>query len=148
MLFGAASGIDRLILANPWVVEPVDDLPPTAAIRARYAARLRDPREWWRLARGGVDLRKLVKGLTRVATAPSQHGALAARLAGTLHMWSDRATVLLAEGDTTAIAYRDAMTRLGVETATFVCPTMSHSFARAGDAAWLEERIVAVLRRA
>ena len=61
-LFGRAAGIDALVLANPWVIEPTDDLPPAAAIRARYAARLRDPAEWRRLLGGGVDLAKLAKG--------------------------------------------------------------------------------------
>eukprot|EP01037_Dinobryon_pediforme_P041965 gene41965-52022_t len=52
-LFGATAGIDRLILANPWVIEERDDLPPAAAIRARYTEKLKDPREWLRLVRGG-----------------------------------------------------------------------------------------------
>ncbi|WP_010216788.1 hydrolase 1, exosortase A system-associated [Sphingomonas sp. PAMC 26621] len=73
-LFGNAAGIDRLILANPWVIEQFDDLPPAAAIRARYAEKLRDPREWLRLARGGVSLRKLFRGLSNCrATGRSVH---------------------------------------------------------------------------
>ncbi|WP_404370148.1 hydrolase 1, exosortase A system-associated [Sphingomonas sp. MMS24-J45] len=144
-LFGQAAGIDRLILANPWVVEPSDDLPPAAAIRSRYAEKLKDPREVWRLVSGGVNIAKLAKGLTRVAAAPSEPNELALRLSAALQKWQDRVTILLAAGDSTAIAYRDAMARIGLSLPTFTRNTASHSFAREGDAAWLEERIVAAL---
>ena len=146
-LFGQTAGIDRLILANPWVVEPTDDLPPAAAIRSRYVEKLKDPRELWRLASGGVNIAKLAKGLTRVAAAPSEPSALALRLATALRGWQDRAAILLATGDATAIAYRDAMARAGVSVPTLTRDTASHSFAREGDAAWLEEQIVAALAR-
>lgn len=144
-LFGGAAGIDRLILANPWVVEPSDDLPPAAAIRSRYAAKLKDPRELWRLVSGGVNIVRLVKGLARISSTPSEPNALARRLADALEGWRGRATILLATGDATAIAYRDAITRIGLILPTHTHDTPSHSFAREGDAAWLEERIVAVL---
>lgn len=146
-LFGEAAGIDRLVLANPWVVEPVDDLPPPAAIRSRYAAKLRDPGEWLRLARGGVNLNKLIIGLKRVSAAPTQAGPLAVELADALRRWRDRATVLLASGDATAIAYADAMARLSLSLRVERLDSASHSFARAGDATWLEARILEVLER-
>ena len=144
-LFGGAAAIDEVILANPWVVERIDDLPPAAAIRSRYAAKLRNPREWLRLISGGIDFTKLVKGLKRVLTAPSQAGELATALASALRQWDDRATILLASGDATAIAYADAAARLGVSARTERRDSVSHSFAREGDAQWLEQRIVEVL---
>ena len=144
-LFGQTAGIDRLILANPWLVEPTDDLPPAAAIRSRYAEKLKDPRELWRLVSGGVNIAKLAKGLTRVAATSAESNDLALRVAAALAQWQDRATILLATGDATAIAYRDAIARTGLTLPNFTCETASHSFAREGDAAWLEERIVAAL---
>lgn len=150
-IFGAAAGIDRLILANPWVIEPTDALPPAAAIRARYLAKLRDPGEWFRLVRGGVNLRKLVRGLTKVAGTASQEGGdLAARLAAALRQDRRDATILLAARDNTAIAFREAFAGPAFTAARAAIPvisrdTASHSFARPGDAAWLEERIVAAL---
>ena len=144
-LFGQTAGIDRLILANPWVVEPTDDLPPAAAIRSRYAEKLKDPRELWRLVSGGVNIAKLAKGLTRVAATSAESNDLALRVAAALAQWQDRATILLATGDATAIAYRDAIARTGLTLPNFTCETASHSFAREGDAAWLEERIVEAL---
>ena len=63
---GAALGIDAVVLSNPWTGAERDDLPPAAAIRAGYAAKLRDPAEWRRLLRGGVDLRKVLRGLVKL----------------------------------------------------------------------------------
>lgn len=146
-LFGEAAGIDALILANPWVIEPSDDLPPPAAIRARYAAKLKDPRELWRLVSGGVNLAKLARGLGRVAQRPTAPTALAEQFAHAVQGWSDRATILLASGDATAIAYRDAMARTSLTLPTFTRDTSSHSFARTGDAQWLEERIMEAVQR-
>lgn len=130
-LFGAASGVDALVLANPWLVEREGDLPPPAAIRARYAERLRSPREWRRLLLGGVDIRKLASGLRAIATT-SREPILARRFADAL---SGRdATVILAGGDATAIAYSDAVKGLGVAAEVVTIATDSHSFAREGDA--------------
>ena len=143
-LFGRAAGVDRLVLANPWVVERAgDDLPPAAAIRARYAERLRSPREWWRLLRGGVDLRKLIRGLRAVAGA-KREGSLAGRFAAAVA--GRDVTIILARGDATAIAYADAARRLGLTLPTLEIDSASHSFARPGDAAALERAIRAALR--
>lgn len=138
-LFGRAAGLERLVLANPWVVErAADDLPPAAAIRSRYAERVKDPREWWRLLRGGVDIIKLINGLrTVLATQPQAPLArqVAAALAGM------DATIILAARDATAIAYRDAAKTIGLALPTVTIDTASHSFAREGDAAALESAI-------
>lgn len=142
-LFGAAAGIDRLILANPWVIEQQDDLPPAAAIRARYTEKLKDPREWLRLARGGVDLRKLANGLAKVAQPqPERIDSLAQRLSAALSASRLDTTILLAARDNTAIAFRD-----GWDGPVAICDTDSHSFAHRSDAAWLEEQIFAAVTR-
>lgn len=144
------SGIDALVLANPWVIEPTADaLPPAAAIRARYAERLRDPRAWARLLTGGVNLRKLAGGLSKIsdgeAMAPE---GLAARVAAGL---ADKpATILIAKRDNTAIAFTEAWQtpayaglRDRVELETL--DTDSHSFHRPDDKAWLEGQLLAAL---
>ena len=133
VLFGAAAGIDGYVLANPWAAETNDALPPPAAIRARYAAKLTDPRELWRLVSGGVNLAKLWRGLRR-SYAPSMSG-LAGRLAAA---WPHDATVLTARGDNTAIAFRAALPHVPITERD----TDSHSFARPGDADWLFQKIV------
>lgn len=142
-LFGAAAGVDALVLANPWVVERAPDgLPPPAAIRARYAERLRSPRAWRRMLRDGVDLVKLVKGL-RSLVRPVAQPVLAERFGAALH--GQCATIILAHGDATAIAYADAVKGLGIEARVVTIDTDSHSFARECDAEALERAIVAAL---
>lgn len=145
-LFGPSAGIDRLVLANPWAIEDADDLPPAAAIRAHYAGKLRDPGEWLRLARGGVDLRRLASGLRKVTTArPQSETGLAARLIAALHRWGECVTVLLATDDATAIAFRDAIRGVTLTALIETRDTASHSFAREGDAEWLFERILTAI---
>ncbi len=144
------SGIDALVLANPWVIEPAADaLPPVSAIRARYAERLRDPRAWARLLTGGVNLKKLAGGLAKIsggeAAAPE---GLAARVAAGL---SDKpATILIASRDNTAIAFTEAWktpayATLRERTSLDILDTDSHSFHRSEDKAWLEARLLAAL---
>ena len=80
-LHHAAAGLDGLILANPWTVEPAGDLPPPAAIRRRYAARLLDPAAWKRLLTGGIDYRAALRGLASAAR-PACRGAARQRDGG------------------------------------------------------------------
>lgn len=152
-LFHQRAGIDALLLANPWVIEGDNDLPPPAAIRARYAERLRDPRQWLRLARGGVNINKVIKGLKRSAKSSSAHNSLANDMAATLASSDGPTTILLAERDNTAIVFREAFgqstfvpVRERVEIA--VRQTASHSFAREGDADWLFDRAIEALQTA
>lgn len=138
-LFHSVAGIDALLLANPWVIEAADDLPPTAAIRARYAERMRDPKEWVRLVRGGVDIRKLISGLSKLAhSAPEDGSNLAVRMADALAASSTPVTILLAKGDNTAIAFADAWKG---SAPIAHCDSASHSFASAADKQWLFEQV-------
>ncbi|WP_267397281.1 MULTISPECIES: hydrolase 1, exosortase A system-associated [unclassified Sphingomonas] len=142
-LFGRDAGIDRLLLANPWVIDQPDDLPPAAAIRARYRERLRDPATWRRLISGGIDLARLVKGLKKLATTSSQPDGLGRRVAEAIATWGESAHILLAAGDATAIAYQAAAT--GAPTRTTIIDTDSHSFAREADQHQLHGAITAAL---
>jgi exosortase A-associated hydrolase 1 len=143
VLFGDAAGIDRLILSNPWVVEPTGDLPPPAAIRARYAARLRDPHEWRRLLTGGVNISKLIEGLRHISARPSQHSDdLASRFFSRL---PGDAAVILATRDATAQAF-GAAARAHRWAGTIVpIDSASHSYARRGDGDALFAAIIAAL---
>ncbi|QIG80696.1 hydrolase 1, exosortase A system-associated [Stakelama tenebrarum] len=151
--FHEQAGCDALLLANPWVIEEESDTPPAAAIRARYAEKLKDPREWLRLLRGGVDLRKLARGLAKVS-AKSEAAApegLAARMASSLDASPVPVTILLARGDNTAIAFADAwkgdrFARIRTRVQFRELESDSHSFARTGDKAWLFERVREALR--
>jgi exosortase A-associated hydrolase 1 len=149
--FHAGARIDALVLANPWTVETGDEMPPAAAIRARYAAKLRDPREWLRAARGGVDVAKLAKGLRKASRKPSEGDAgLPARLAAALDEARVPVTILLAQGDNTAIAFADAFRGAAFDPARpkvkiAQLDSESHSFAPAADKDWLFQQLRAAL---
>lgn len=129
-LFGRSAGIDRVVLANPWVVEPIDDLPPAAAIRARYHAALRDPATWRRAIMGKIDFAKFIRGLKKLSHPKNQEkNSLPARVLSALAAWKSDATVILASGDATAIAFAAAA---GKAVAVETIATASHSFT--GDA--------------
>lgn len=142
-LFGRDAGLDAVILANPWVIEDTDALPPAAAIRARYAERLRDPREWVRLLRGGVNIGSVVRGLGKIAAKPPKR-ALEMRVLTAIAQWGRDATVILATGDATARAYASAARTARLTGRTTEIATASHSFAGAA-AMKLEEAIIALL---
>jgi exosortase A-associated hydrolase 1 len=143
-LFRHVAGIDALVLANPWVIEETDDLPPPAAIRARYAERLRDPATWLRLLKGGVDLSKFIKGLSKLSQSRSEpDDGLATQVIAALEGQSD-VTIVLAKSDATAIAFADA-TRGKLDATVEIIDTASHSFAREEDQAALEQVLRAAL---
>lgn len=156
-LFHGGLPIDRLVLANPWVIEanPESDAPAppsAAAIRARYWARLKNPRSLIDLLTGKIDLRKLAGGLARAAQNEVPTG-LAQRIGNTLSTSATPVTILLASRDTTAMAFIAAWKagafnalrgRDDIDVQTL--DSASHSFADADSRAWLREQIAKALR--
>lgn len=124
-LYGRAAGIDRVVLANPWLGKDEDALPPAAAIRRHYAQRLFSPATWWRLARGGIDQSRLRAGLVKLWRSPTP--PLSDRVMRAIAGWGADASILLAEGDATAIGFQAAARRHHF--ATGYVATASHSFA-------------------
>ncbi|MFA5966148.1 MAG: hydrolase 1, exosortase A system-associated [Sphingomonas sp.] len=153
-LFRQASGIDALILANPWIADQTDDLPSASAIKARYAQRLRDPREWLRALRGGVNFASLTRGLRKIIDSKSEPTIeLATRLFASLAIDRSAITILLAARDNTAIGFRaawEAATRdASLDHVRIVNrDSASHSFASGEDKDWLFEQVTAALARA
>lgn len=144
-LFHAQAGVDAVVLSNPWIGGSDDSLPQAAAIRARYAQRLRDPGEWLRLLRGGVDLRKLARGLMKVARTPEDAGLLD-QMAMALRASRVPVTILLAAQDNTAIAFADAWSKLPgrLDVPIEMRNSASHSYAAAGDFEWLRDHLLRV----
>jgi exosortase A-associated hydrolase 1 len=70
LMLNGGAGCDALVLANPWTIEHDDGALPPEAIRARYAEKLRNPRELVRLATGKVSLRKLAGGIGKALKPP------------------------------------------------------------------------------
>ncbi|KQR81427.1 hydrolase 1, exosortase A system-associated [Sphingomonas sp. Leaf343] len=141
-LGGRTCRVDAVLLANPWLREEADALPPAAAIRARYAQRLRDPAEWRRLLTGGVDLGKLAGGLTKLGRR-SAPDPLADRVLAGIDAWGDAGRIVLAEGDATAIAFADAA--VGRDYTIERVATASHSFV--GHADTLHRLLIEAIRR-
>ncbi|WP_242115372.1 hydrolase 1, exosortase A system-associated [Sphingomonas lacusdianchii] len=150
-LFHAQAGIDRLLLANPWVVEPAGDLPPPAAIRATYAERLVSPSAWRRLLTGRVNFRRLTRGLVTLTTTSRTPTGLTNRFADGLASGVST-EILLATGDHTATAFLAAwhlrhLSPLRARIPLHQHDSASHSFARPADRDWLRARILAALSR-
>ena len=151
-LFHGGMPIDRLVLSNPWLIEadPEADVPAqpsAAAIRARYWARLKNPRSLIDLVTGKIDLRKLAGGLARAAQKEAPTG-LAQRIGNALSTATTPTTILLASHDTTAMAFiaawkgsafDDVRDRSDIDVQ--ILDSASHSFADAGSRAWLREQI-------
>lgn len=146
--FARGAGIDALVLTNPWTGEDADGLPPAAAIRRRYAERLRSPAAWRRVLTGDVALGKLARGLGKVARRPP--ASAASRLATGLAAFPGPITIVLASGDATAIGFRacwnaEALGRVRGRADIVEVPTASHSFQHAADRAALEGAVLAAL---
>ena len=156
-LFHAGLPIDALVLANPWVIEPSNTEPdaPTppsaAAIRARYLARLKNPRSLLDLFTGKIDLRKLAGGLTK-AVKKEEPSGLAERVATALAHSSLPIHILIAQRDTTALAFMGAWhtsafdgVRARSDIELTMLDTASHCFADAASKMHLSEKIAAML---
>lgn len=144
------AGLDGLLLANPWVIEATAGLPPPAAIRRRYAARLASPAAWRRLLSGRIDLAKTARGLRAAAAMPPK--GLADAIAGALAASAVPVHILLAEQDATALAFaaeyrgrRFAPVRESGRATCAIRAGRSHSFASAADAGWLADTVIAAL---
>ncbi len=144
-LFGKAAGIDALILSNPWLEDrDADGLPSAPAIRARYAARLRDPASW----RRGVNIMSALNGLRKILKRTSQPKMVNQMVASLAEI---PLTLILADQDATAQAFNAAWTgptfaKTRIRATFANIRTASHSYARPGDAAQLEAAILAALR--
>jgi exosortase A-associated hydrolase 1 len=144
MLFAAELELDGLILANPWTVDCEDGgaAQAPAVARRRYARKLADPRQWKRLASGGVDFDDLVRGVVKALsrTRPSE---LAAEMREGLARYPGAVSILIAQRDRTAQLFLAAW---GRDSRTERFATASHSFADECARDWLFERVLAALR--
>ena len=155
MLAGGA-GLSGLVLSNPWTMEGSGEgaegtehnAPPPGAIRARYAEKLRNPREIVRLLRGGVDLNKLARGLVRSLKPASPPSSLAQDMHAGLATFTGPVRILLATADRTAQVFEtawDAVTG-GPDPRIQRCEGAGHSYVEPIHRDWLKAQILAALR--
>jgi exosortase A-associated hydrolase 1 len=157
-LFHSGLPINALVLANPWVIENAQEDAPTppsaSAIRARYWNRLKNPRSLIDLFTGRINLKKLAGGLAKAAQNEKPSG-LAERLADALAATALPTIILIAERDTTAMAFIAAWKSKSFDAArvrnTMALSshnTASHSFADAPAKAWLMAQLASTLAKA
>ena len=133
--------VDGLVLANPWIIEPTDDLPPAAAIRDRYARRLRDPKAYLALLTGKLNIRAARDGFRKISASAPAPQPLANTMAQKLARQRAMPTIiLLASGDNTAIAFAHAWSsdlfkeaRQRSDVTVITLDSTSHSFAGEAD---------------
>ncbi len=163
-LFHNDLAIDALILANPWVIEDAlrtdaisavrsegQSAPSAAAIRARYWARIKNPRSIFDLLSGKIDIKKLAYGIMKAAKK-NAHGNLSARIAMALTKSSLPVFIVIAKRDTTALEFMSAWSGNGYSAVRRKAnitlsniDTASHSFSDAASKAWLIDQILGKL---
>ena len=144
-------GCDGLIVSNPWTIEDDDssndeDEPQHApeAIRARYLEKLKNPREIVRLLRGGVNLRKLARGLTSSMRPSPPASSLAQDMQSGLKQFEGTVHILLATGDRTAQLFESAWDK--TDARIHRCEGAGHAYVESGHREWLEKQVLAALR--
>lgn len=140
-------GCDALVLSNPWTFEQAEedsDLPPAAAIRSRYAEKLRNPAELMRLLKGQVDFGKLVSGVKSILGHSASSGSLAQDMADGLNAGGKPYTILIAGNDGTGQAF--AAGWKGDQSVLLRCDGASHAYVEAEAREWMTQRLLEALR--
>ena len=149
MLTGGA-GCDGLVLSNPWTIEQEESgdhkaAPHApAAIRARYAEKLKNPREVMRLVRGGVDLGKLARSVIHALRPPPPPSSLAQDMAAGLAGFGGEVRILLATADRTAQVFEAAWYMNDPRIRR--CQGAGHAYVEPEHRDWLEAQLVEMLR--
>lgn len=143
LMLNAGAGCDALVLANPWTIEHDDGAMPAEAIRARYAEKLKNPKELVRLATGKVSLRKLAGGLKRAVAPAAPPTTLAQDMRAGLEGFGGPARLLIAERDRTGQAFVAAWDETDPRLTR--CPGASHAFVEPDARNWLLGQILAAL---
>ncbi len=145
LMLGGGTGCDGLVLSNPWVIEDGDaDAPPPSAIRARYAEKLRNPKEVARLLSGGVDLRKLSRGLLGALKPKPAATSLAQGMAAGLAGFEGPVKIFLAARDRTAQVFEAAWD--ASDSRIERCENAGHSYAEPRASEWLYHQLLDALK--
>lgn len=146
MLAGGA-GCDGLLLSNPWTIEgdeEADATPPPDAIRARYAEKLKNPREIARLLKGGVDFGKLAKGVAKSLRPAAQPSGLVNEMAAGLENFQGPVRILLAEADRTAQVFDSRWDK--ADSRVSRCAGAGHAYVEPHAREWLRQQILQAMR--
>lgn len=147
LILASGAGCDALVLSNPWTIEgnvDSDPTPPPAAIRARYLEKLKNPREIARLLGGGVNLRKLARGMARLLNPVSSPSSLAESMRAGLTAFDGEVRFLLATADRTAQVFEAAWDKGDPRIRR--CEGAGHAYVEPEHRDWLKAEILAALR--
>lgn len=146
LMLGGGIGCDALVLSNPWVIEGTskENVLPPAAIRSRYAEKLRNPKELARLFTGGVDMRKLSRGLLQAMKPQLAPTTLAQEMAAGLDGFEGPVRILLAARDRTAQIFESAWKTDDSRIAR--CANAGHSYAEPDAREWLYQQLLGALK--
>ncbi|MBM0169120.1 hydrolase 1, exosortase A system-associated [Altererythrobacter sp. C41] len=145
LMLARGAGCDALVLSNPWTIEGDDDaIPPPEAVRARYAEKLKNPKELARLVTGKVDLGKLARGIAKAALPKSAPSSLAQEIKTGLEAFGGPARILLADADRTAQAFASAWDPADQRVA--YCKGATHAYVEPDAREWLYQQLLAALR--
>lgn len=146
LMLAEGGGCDGLVLSNPWTIEDAsDDTPPPEAVRARYIEKLRQPSEILRLLKGGVNLRKLFKGLKQAGKAKAAPTSLAQEMRQGLAGYRGRVSILLATSDRTGQAFESQWNKNDERIVR--CEGATHSYVEPHARDWLMQQLLEALRR-
>lgn len=146
LMLGSGIDCDGLVLSNPWAIEDADEdaIPPPAAIRSRYAEKLRNPKELARLFTGGVNLPKLLRGIFNAVKPQPAPTSLAQEMAAGLDGFNGPVKILLATKDRTAQVFEGAWD--AADSRIVRCENAGHSYAEPHSREWLYQQLLAALK--
>lgn len=150
LMLAQGKGFEGLVLSNPWTIEAEDesegDKPrhSAASIRARYLAKLKEPKEIRRLLRGGVNLKKLFGGVKASLSAAPPESGLAGELRHGISQYAGSVSILLASADRTAQMFEENWD--AKDSRIERCEGAGHSYVESDHREWLEAQVLRALR--
>jgi exosortase A-associated hydrolase 1 len=147
LMLTRGAGCDALVLSNPWTLDgdtAADASPPPGAIRARYAEKLKNPREVGRLLGGGVSLGKLARGIGQMLRPAPPPPGLAAELRDGLASYAGDVRILLATADRTAQLFEASWDKGDPRIRR--CEGAGHAYAEPAHRDWLTDEILSVIK--
>lgn len=146
LMLNRGAGCDGLVLSNPWTIENAeDDTPPPSAIRSRYLAKIRNPRELMRLIKGQVNLAKLARGVGQALKPKPAPSSLAQDMAAGIASFPGPVRILLASSDRTAQAFEASWDAADARIER--CAKASHAYVEPHAREWLGEELLKALRQ-
>lgn len=159
LMLAGGQGFDALVLANPWTFEPApkeETAPenpapepeatpmPPFAMRSYYLRRLTNPAALKRLFSGKVKVGKMASSLIDAIKPAPPPSSLVQSMAEGLQAYTGPITILLAENDRTAQAFKAVWDK--TDPRLRVCPRAGHSFVEPQSRVWLQGQLLGALR--